>query len=931
MAQLFRFLHPHWFVSFLLLVLTVAACTVGSLFRHDTVSYNEQIRPIFNAKCITCHGGIKKSGGFSLLFRDEALAKAKSGKYAIVPGHASESELVNRLLSHDPEQRMPLDHPPLSNPEIDLIKKWIDQGANWEDHWAYIAPDRSIRPPSVGNSFARNGIDRFIFQKLQQEGLTPSPEADKATLLRRVSLDLTGLPPTPQLAADFLHDTSPNAYEKLVDKLLQSPHFGERWASMWLDLARYADSKGYEKDLERSIWRYRDWVIDAFNRDMPFDQFTVEQLAGDLLPATDVTTTENRLIATAFHRNTMANDEGGTNDEEFRNMALIDRVGTTWEVWQGTTMGCVQCHSHPYDPIRHEDFYKFLAFFNNTQDCDLYNEKPKLYTFAPDRERDVNRLMTWIRQRVPATGPLAGSLATQRHALLRQLGYRKIEAEDFDSTSRHIELFDNQTTIMQTTEGAFCAYNDVDLTGVSGINYRYTTSFSSFIELHLDRPDGPLISRTKIPATQEGAPGAWYKWKTFGTFRAPVQPTTGQHTLFLVFRKDKEFRSDLVHLDWFELQVDNAPIHHNPALRDSAAKLADIPAVSTPIMAERPAHRSRQTHVFIRGNWLTKGALVQPDVPHTVSKSPGKPIRNRLDMARWLVSPDNPLTARVMVNRFWEQLFGYGLVETLEDFGTMGARPTHPALLDWLAVRFQDTHRWSTKQLLRDMVLSATYRQSAVVSPQLAEKDPRNLLLARGPRVRLSAEQIRDQALAVSGLLNEAMKGPSVRPFNPTNGAWKDETPDNRHRRALYTFWQRTNPYPSMVTFDSPQRNLCVSRRVRTNTPLQALTTLNDTVYVEAAQCLAAFMNDRGGQLTEKIAAGYERIMFKKPTAAKLMLLQQLYTSAQANSHAPKPVTTRFVAQNGPAKPIPATPKTDWAALTLVANAMLNLDETLTK
>ena len=906
--------------------LLITATVVRGLFVGEKISYNQHIRPIFNAKCITCHGGIKQSGHFSLLFREDALAKAKSGKYAIVPGHADESELIRRLVTDDPELRMPLEHEPLSTQEIDLIRKWIDQGAEWEDHWAYIPPDRNLTPPSAGDGFAKNGIDRFVFSKLQQEGLKPSPEADKATLLRRVSLDLTGLPPTPKQAADFLADSSPNAYEKLVDKLLQSPRFGERWASMWLDLARYADSKGYEKDLERSIWLYRDWVIKAFNQDMPFNQFTVEQLAGDLLPARDAPTAENRLIATAFHRNTMSNDEGGTNDEEFRNMALIDRVSTTWEVWQGTTMACVQCHSHPYDPIRHEEFYKFLAYFNNSQDADLYNEKPKLNTFTPDNKRKAKQLMAWINalpknltgNSLPENPAGSGlNLAQQRYDLLNRLGYRKIEGEDFDTTSRHIELYDNQTTVMQTTEGAFVAYNDVDLTGVSSVTYRYTTSFSSFIELRLDCPDGQLISRAQVPATQKGDPGAWYKWKTFGTFRAGVQKTTGRHRLFVVFHKDKEFRSDLLHLDWLKLGVDQAPITRSRALRDSLDSLAAIPAVSTPVMLERPASRSRQTQVFIRGNWLTKGPLVHPDIPHAIRRQAAQPMRDRQAMARWLVSRENPLTSRVMVNRFWEQLFGYGLVETLEDFGTMGAKPTHPELLDWLAVRFQDKYRWSVKALLREMVLSATYRQSAVVSPELQEKDPRNLLLARGPRVRLPAEQIRDQALAVSGLLNAKIYGPSVRPFNPTNANWKDEKPENRYRRALYTFWQRTNPYPSMVTFDTPQRNLCVSRRVRTNTPLQALITLNDTVYTQAAHGLAECMNQQGRTIPEKLSAGYQQILFKKPSNEKLVLLQKFYTEAAR--------------QNKKKKGSVPGEKTDMVALSLVANVLLNLDETLTK
>jgi Protein of unknown function (DUF1549)/Planctomycete cytochrome C len=363
------------------LIIIVICTTIFSFlnFKNKKISYNEEIRPIFNKKCIVCHGGVKKLGGFSLLFPEEAYSKAKSGKFAIIPFDAKNSELIKRLKTHDLEARMPKNKEPLTDDEINKIEKWIDQGAKWENHWAYIKPDFNISLPEIGERWAVNGIDNFVFKKLEKENLTPSNEADRTTLLRRLSLDLIGLPPNPQETAAFLKDSSPNAYEKQVDKLLKSSQFGERWASMWLDLARYADSKGYEKDLDRSIWKYRDWVIRAFNNDMPFDQFTVEQLAGDLLPNApneSLEKLENRLIATAFHRNTMSNDEGGTNDEEFRNMALLDRVATTMEVWQGTTMACVQCHSHPYDPFHHEEFYQLAAFFNNSQDRDLYNDKP---------------------------------------------------------------------------------------------------------------------------------------------------------------------------------------------------------------------------------------------------------------------------------------------------------------------------------------------------------------------------------------------------------------------------------------------------------------------------------------------------------------------------------------------------------------------------
>ncbi|MFN4145919.1 MAG: DUF1553 domain-containing protein [Runella sp.] len=894
--------------------------------REKPISYNEQIRPILNKKCLGCHGGVKKSGGFSLLFEEEALGKTKSGKPAIIPGDAQSSEFIKRLRHPDPEMRMPQDSDPLSDEEVELLTRWVNQGAKWEVHWAYIPPNPNIKPPKLTN-WGHNGIDAFVAERLSNENLKPSPEANRATLLRRVSLDLTGLPPTHQQMAEFLADTSPNAYEKQVDKLLSSPHFGERWAAMWLDLARYADSKGYEKDLKRSIWKYRDWVIEAFNQDMPFDQFTVEQLAGDMLPHA----TENQLIATAFHRNTMANDEGGTNDEEFRIAAQVERVGTTWEVWQGTTMACVQCHSHPYDPFRHEDFYRFMAYFNNTQDRDIYNEKPKLYTYSIENAQKINKLAQWIsQQKLPYKIPTWTNTSTdagldeRKRAFLHQWGVQKIEAEDFDSSSRHIELWDDQTTVMQTTEGAYIVFNEVDLSDVAQVTYRYTTSFSSFIELRLDHLNGPLISRAKVQATQEGDPGQWSRWNTFGTSTHPIKPTKGKHTLYVVFRKDKEFRSDLLHLDWLDFYRPSAPRWQlSKAVQDSLAVLAAIPAVTTPIMQELPPLHRRKTHVFIRGNWLTPGTEVKPGLP-SIFQTKNTP-KTRLELARWLVSPQNPLTARVIVNRFWEQLFGNGLVETLEDFGTQGFKPTHAELLDWLAVRFSQKQRWSVKALLRLMVTSATYRQSAEAPASLIAQDPRNTLLARGPRVRLSAEQIRDQSLAVCGLLNTTLYGPSVLPPNPIDGSWRNAPVADRYRRAIYTFWRRTDPYPSMMTFDSPQRNICVSRRIRTNTPLQALTTLNDTVYVEAAQKLALYMQKTAKDPVNQLKAGYEKVMLRPASENKLKLLKQFYDEAlvQYNKQPQKAerLFNHTLAQRQP----------ETAALTLVANVMLNLDEFLTK
>lgn len=907
----------------ILISISVIAYLSFSYFRKDKISYNEEIRPIFNKKCIVCHGGVKKNGNFSLLFPEEAFSKGKSGKLAIIPFDAENSELVKRIKSHDPEERMPKEKAALTDEEIKKIETWINQGAKWEDHWAYIQPKQNITPPNIGKSWATNGIDNFIFERLKKENLSPSKEADKTTLLRRLSLDLIGLPPTAAETANFLNDNATNAYDKQVDRLLKSPAFGERWAAMWLDLARYADSKGYEKDLDRSIWKYRDWVIKAFNNDMPFDLFTIEQLAGDLLPKMPNESTENlenQLIATAFHRNTMANDEGGTNDEEFRNMAIIDRVSTTMEVWQGTTMACVQCHSHPYDPFRHEDFYKLAAFFNNTQDRDLYNEKPHFRSFTKKNEKEVNLMLKWMQEQLPTKlKSLADTetplLDNKRQDFLKKMGFYRIQAEAFDSTSRHIELWNNQKEIMQTTEGAFTVYEDVDLNNIDEVNYRYQSGAeNAFIEMRIDRVDGELISNVQTKCSETEVNSGWSQWKGYTNSSGKVKPTKGIHDIFLIYRKGKNFWTDLMHVDWFELKSKKSPINLMPkSFQDSLQKLADIEAITTPIMLERPASRARKMHVFTRGNWLLKGEEVTAEVPKSLP-SFEKYDKNRLGLAQWLVNKENPLTARVMVNRFWEQLFGIGLVESLEDFGSMGAKPSHPELLDWLALKFMNDQKWSVKSLLKTMVMSSTYRQSEIISEELKAKDPRNLLLARGPRVRLSSEQIRDQALSVSNLLNQEMYGPSVRPPNPTDGAWRRETKSNQYRRAIYTYWRRTNPYPSMITFDSPQRNVCVSRRVRTNTPLQALTALNDTVNYAAAQNIAIMMEKvKSNKVEDKINEGYRAIFQKYPSKQKTELLAQLYQEALIDLKRKKKAQPEYF------------------AYTLTANAMMNLDEFLTK
>lgn len=903
---MYTFFKPFKYLVFLYL-LAMYGCS-----SEPSVSYNQDIRPIFNAKCLSCHGGVKQSGGFSLLFEEDAFASTESGKPAIIPGQPGKSELMNRLRHTDPELRMPLGADPMTKAEIQLVERWIKEGAKWEKHWAYIPPDPGIEPPTVSNEeWNRHEIDRFLLSRLENEGLGPNPEAERTVLLRRLSLDLIGLPPTLEEVEQFVNDTAPDAYERQVDRLLASPHFGERWASMWLDLARYADSKGYEKDLYRSIWKYRDWVIQAFNKDQPFDEFTIDQLAGDLLPEP----TQDQLIATAFHRNTMANDEGGTDNEEFRNYANIERVGTTFEAWQSTTMACVQCHSHPYDPFRHEDFYEFMAFFNNTADRDIYHEAPNLFTYEGPDEQEVRKIITWINEELKEEDQITptGNLHEQKMDLLHHLGYRRIQAEHFDESSAFIELIaPAQDALFQIQDTSWIYFEEVDLTGVAAIAFRYVTPNGGFIEARLDSQYGQVIGSVHLPPTASRAdPAHWSKWQTI---RMPLEPQEGPQNLYFVFKKDQIADADLFRLDWWELHESlSRKADYNTAFQRQLDALYNIQPTPTPIMQELPPGKRRKTHLFERGNWLVPGVEVTEDVPEILGQLPADQPANRLAMARWLVGPDNPLTARVMVNRFWEQIFGYGIVETVEDLGTQCSPPTHPELLDWLAVHFSTELDWSVKALLRTMVLSKAYRQSAEVTAEKLEKDPRNLLLSRGPRLRLTAEQLRDQILAVSNLLNTEMYGPSAKPPYPEGAGpfrfgdrYEVSDSSGQHRRGLYTYIKRTNPFPNRINFDGTDRTFCTSRRIRTNTPLQALALLNDPAFLKASEALARHMLDQEvSSDKERLTAGYRKVMLRTPDDAKVKVLEKLYQEA--------------LTQYGPDQ--------QQAAYTLVANALLNLDE----
>ncbi len=823
----------------------------------ERLDFRKDVEPILQKHCLRCHGADKRKGGLAFISRKEILIPADSGKIALVPGDASKGELMRRVLSTDKDERMPPSGPRLTANEVERLRRWIDQGAVWPSskvtrHWAYVPPVRPALPVVQRDGWAKNPIDRFILARLEREKLAPSPEAERERLIRRVSLDLIGLPPTIAEVDDFLRDCAsaePNAaetaYEKVVDRLLASPHYGERWARHWLDLARYADSNGFQRDGFRTIWPYRDWVVNAFNRDMPFDQFTIEQIAGDLLPG-DQSGLSSK-IATGFNRCTTVNVEAGTDREENRVNAVFDRVNTTATVWLGTTMTCAQCHNHKYDPFSTVDYYRLFAYFNNT-------------------EEETAKGTAAVREFI---GPkLTLAIGPEQEAQRKQLNAER----------------------------------------------------------------APIVAAlAKASAMQ----GEWEKQTRADQARlqqlpAEIRKVVGQVSA----KRTKKQAQDVA--DYF--------LDHQPAfqkirerLRELDERLAELTPVTTLVMSELP--KPRATHVFKRGNFLDKGPAVLPGVPEVLHPLAKDAPPNRLGLARWLADAKNPLIARVTVNRWWAEFFGHGIVGTLEDFGSQSDTPTHAELLDWLAVEFMAPSHgkaWSMKQVHRLIVTSATYKQSSRISPELVNRDPENRLYARGPRVRLAAETIRDNALAVSGLLARKLGGPPVMPPQPA-GIWTvtgavDNTyrtsvgPD-RYRRGLYTIWRRSSPYPSMTAFDAPDRASCIVKRPRTNTPLQALTLLNDPVYVEAALAFGKRILNEGGKTTdERITFAFRLCLARTPTARERELLKTIHHRSLAR-YQENPKSARTLVQSAARDIDPA----EWAAWFQVATVLLNLDEAITK
>lgn len=898
------------------LLITAVVCTIW-LLPEKKVDFSADVKPILNKKCITCHGGVRAKAGFSVLFREEALANTESGKPAIIPGDPEGSEMIRRISSHDPEERMPYKHEPLTQEEISILTRWIRQGAKWGDHWAYI-PLKEITPPEVDDNWIRNDVDKFIFSKLEEEKLRPSPEADRATLLRRVSLDLTGMYPSPDVAHRFLEARDDKSYEVLVDSLLTSPHFGERWASMWLDLARYADTKGYESDGNRNIWKYRDWVIKAFNEDMPYDRFLTEQIAGDLLP----NPTDDQFIATAFSRNSMTNDEGGTDNEEFRTSAVMDRVSTTWEALMSTTFACVQCHSHPYDPFHHDEYYKFLAYFNNTRDEDVPAEYPLLREFSDSLKQSLGQVTHWIQ----ANSSVAES---KKAELFLRTWQPSINSTTADSLKNAVIGNNNVALFFRNHGVARLRHVDLQNSGRMIWNF-YSNNKGGVLSIHKDRPDGPVLASYAIKGVDH--------WR-MESVDFPVE--SGIHDVYITYESpalSAKAKEDItVIFDWFAF-VPSFPGKNEPGYEANKKLYWDLLTATlptTPVMVENPGAMRRKSHVFERGNMRTLGKEVEPAVPASLSFAmPANAPKNRAGLAMWLTDKRNPLVARTITNRLWEQLFGNGIVETLEDMGTQGVPPTHKELLDHLSWKLMNEYKWSLKALLKELVMSATYRQDSKLTEEIRQKDYQNKFYARGPRVRLSAEQLRDQGLCISGAMSTKMYGPGVMPWQPDgiwlspyNGArWNNSEGEDQYRRAVYTYWKRSSPYPSMISFDGAQRVVCNARRIRTNTPLQALVTLNDSAYLDMARHFAKRMIAEGGPgIEQQVAKGYDLMLYKPVSKTRQQVFMELYNKALDEFKDDQTSAQEMLGEEkGKVEP-------SLAALVVVANAMLNLDEIVTK
>jgi len=1005
----------------------------------ERISFLNDIQPLLASRCLKCHGpDAEKREAELRVDTREGLFKDLGDKTAVVVPHKLDASLLfERISTTDKDLKMPpVDSKmELTSEEIKKIQLWIEQGADYEEHWAFKKPVRSPLPAVTNREWPRNAIDYFILSRLEQAGLTPAPEANPYQLVRRVYLDLTGLPPTPVQADAYVNDTRSDAYERLVDQLLNAPGYGEHWARYWLDLARFADTNGYEKDRPRSVWPYRDWVIQAINNDMNFQQFTIEQFAGDLLPEP----TLQQKIATGFHRNTLWNEEGGIDVEEFRFASIVDRVNTTGTIWLGLTVGCAQCHTHKYDPIQQSEFYQLFAFLNNADEPELTVPDQAVTKKRQEIQQQVTALKENLKPQWLSHSDRQSAEEKQTHF---QQTYQAWIAKHSKQANHWKPLHAtelkalNRATLTALDDGSVLASgdrpnNDTYLATYPIPEAQQITAIRLEVLPHDSLPDrGPgrasfqaaavvghkgdfMLSEFEVSlksgknpqakakrltfknATEDFAPEKTSAaktidgtldtgWKITGQIGKPhqcvyelEQPVTMQAGKQLVVTLKQQYIHEMTlgcfrisvtsdkasvaasevpaeieslllshqsqWMDVHKTQVEQHFLMTTPELKAEHEQIQKLQKSmpeqpTTLVLQERMPQHQRVTRLHHRGEYLKPGDIVQPGALGRFHALPDQASPDRLTLARWLVAPENPLVGRVVVNRWWQAMFGTGIVRTSEDFGTQSSPPSHPELLDWLATEFVQ-NGWSRKKLLRLLVTSATYRQSSTVTPQKLARDPQNSLLSRGPRVRLAAEVVRDSALTASGLLTRKIGGPSVFPPQPAGVtalsygkfAWKESTGPDRYRRGLYTFIKRTTPYATFGLFDAPSREACVVRRSRSNTPLQALALLNDVVYMEAVVEMgknATLLKEQSP--SERATMLFRRMITRPPSPEEVNLLVQFY---ERQLEQLKQNQKRCQKLLGTAVSSAETDlsQSEWAAWTLVARAILNLDEFVTK
>ena len=971
----------------------VLALTLAISAFAQKVEFNRDVRPILSDKCFACHGPDAKAKGIPLRLDMEAEAKAeRRGKFAIKPGSPEESELIRRVRAPQPARRMPpaITGHTVTDAEVATLRQWITEGAIWQAHWAFLAP-KPQSPPVVTSKWPRNPVDHFVLARLDRAKVTPSPAAAPETWLRRATFDLTGLPPAPEEIDRFLKDKSPQAYGHALDRLLASPRYGERMAARWLDAARYADTNGYQFDGERQMWRWRDWVIEAFNRNQRFDQFALEQIAGDLLPQA----TLSQRIATGFNRNHRGNTEDGIVPEEYAVEYVVDRVETTSTVFLGLTLGCARCHNHKYDPLTQKEFYQFFSYFNNVPEngrAMKYGNSPP-YVAAPTAAQQAELVKR------------EAAIAAEREALRREEA-QIVTAQKQAVPTRWVPTVGLDFAWQPGEPSANPQAGAFDIRDHFTIATRIKAANGALVTKMTDRPQGRgygvyiqdgrvhvhitsnyVNDAIRVDTERQLEPGREYAVAVTYDGRVaaagvtiyidgePQATKVSQDTLYrpfvnagAVFKEPLRVGAGGGPANQFKGEIHEARVYSRVLPPDQVAALAGVTrpefaraaylesahspsgdiwrklqglidqkerfARTFPTVMVMADSAPKQTHILLRGAYDKLGEAVTPGLPAILPPMPAGLPNNRLGLARWITAPENPLLARVTVNRFWQMYFGTGLVKTVEDFGTQGDWPSHPELLDWLALEFVRSG-WDVKALQKLILSSATYRQSSKTTPELLERDPDNRLLARGPRVRLAPEMIRDAALHSSGLLHESLGGPSVKPYQPA-GLWKEismqdmdyveSTGQDLYRRGLYTFWKRTIAPPMMVNFDAANHESCTVRESRTNTPLQALNLMNDVTFLEAGRLLGERMLKEGG--ANPLAYGFRLVTGRRPSPVESRVLKDSlqYHLDYFSSDRAAPYLNQGLHKRDPAwKP------QELAAYAAIGNLLLNLDEAVTK